>query len=554
MDLMNPAHLPVRDGQEISYTIEIRNEGMHLLPGAWLALEGYGALRLLDERLMLGDLPAGETRSATFRGVADLSRSEAGAALALAQLYSTASGPDRPALEWFAAAHRVDRGAPQELGFGLLDRLMSAGVGSIHGYAHDESGVREITIEVRNPAGEVRTVTCAVGETETGHWACQWDATAANGGVPPEDGMEFTLRLQATDRYGQVSGWSEPRMVRIDARPPEITLASAPNVIRRGNLQLSGRALDLSGVGGITVCVDGECRDATLTGGSATRTGWSWTSLAASDFVTHTVTIEATDTLGNSIQEPQSFEVTVDNVAPGLTATQLTSAMVLRTMATVLEGTTTDGGPSVHTSVRVKTPGGDVIVHDVREAGADWTFDLAGDAPGRYLLTVEAEDLAGNTSRVGPFAVDVTCTDAVFSLAGLTAEPAEGMTLTFTLHIALANAGPAALPAGIPVGIYEGEGRLAALQTTVLLAAGEQETLSVPWSVPEAGRYDIFVVPDDPDLSLPSPAVLCRASGTERVFVNAGIEPAEPNRLYLPVLLYAGPNQDGVRTEEEELP
>ena len=82
MDLMNPAHLPVRDGQEISYTIEIRNEGMHLLPGAWLALEGYGALRLLDERLMLGDLPAGETRSATFRGVADLSRSEAGAALA----------------------------------------------------------------------------------------------------------------------------------------------------------------------------------------------------------------------------------------------------------------------------------------------------------------------------------------------------------------------------------------------------------------------------------------------------------------------------------------
>jgi hypothetical protein len=306
-------------------------------------------------------------------------------------------------------------------------------------------------------------------------------------------------------------------------------------------------------VSGITVCVGGECRDATLRGGSATRTGWSWGSLAASDFVTHTVTVEATDTVGNSIREPESFEVTVDNVAPGLTATQLTGEMVLGTTATVLQGTTTDGGPSVHTSVRVTTPGGDVVVQDVREEGAGWTFDLAGEAPGRYLLIVEAQDLAGNTSRVGPFAVDVTCTDAAFSLASLTAEPAEGMTLTFTLNITLANAGPAALPAGMPVGIYEAEGRLAALQTTLPLAAGEQETLSVPWSVREAGRYDIFVVPDDPDLGLPSPAVLCRAPGTERIFIEAGIEPAEPNRLYLP-LLFAGPTQDGGQTGEEELP
>lgn len=553
MDLMNPAHLPVRDGQEITYSIEVRNEGLHPLAGAWLALKGYGALRLLDDRLALGDLAAGETRSVTFRGVADLSLSDAGAALALAQLYSAAAGPALPALEWFAAAHRVDRGAPQELGFRLVDRLASAGVGAIHGYAHDESGVTEITMEVQNPAGGVRTVTCPVGETESGYWTCQWDATEANGGVPPEDGTEFTLRLQATDRYGQISEWTAPQTVRVDARSPEITLSSAVGVIQRGNLQVSGQALDLSGVSGITVCVDDECRDARLTGGSATRAGWSWGSLAASDFVTHTVTIQGADGLGNSTQEPRSFEVTVDNVAPGLEATQLSGELVLGATATVLRGATADGGPSVQTSVRVETPNGEVVMHDVREAGSDWTFDLAGDAPGRHLLTVEAQDLAGNTSRVGPFAVDVTCTDAMFGLASLMAEPTEGMTLTYTLRATFVNEGPGTVPAGMPIGFYEGSELLAALTTTAALAPGGEETLSVSWTAPEAGTYGLSVVPDDPDLGLTSPAILCRAPSTERIFVEAGREPAKPSRLYLPIL-YADVNQEDVGATEEEVP
>ena len=66
-------------------------------------------------RLDLGDIPPGGEGTVTFPGTVDRSRSQAGLAAVLARLHAATNGPDEP-LEWLVAAHRVDRGAPEEVG------------------------------------------------------------------------------------------------------------------------------------------------------------------------------------------------------------------------------------------------------------------------------------------------------------------------------------------------------------------------------------------------------------------------------------------------------
>ena len=541
-DLLNPEHPPVKNGQEIVYTIHMRNNGSHALPGAWLALEDYGSLRMLEDRFDLGDIAPGEERTAIFHGVADLSQASGGIAIALAQLYSTSHGPELPPLEWLAIVHRVDQGAPRQFGLRLQQALVGAGAGTLHGFAIDESGVKQIVAEVKSEAGNTSTFTCPAEAARAGGWHCQWDATAANGGTPPPDGAAFSVRVQAVDSYDQVSDWSDPLTVRVDAAPPDVTLATTLDAVQRGALRLSGVAVDASGVEQLSICVDERCRDANVLpgapdiGGGGGRWRFQAIDVGASDFATHTVTIAATDPLGNRTGAPQTLQLVLDNVTPSLTATQLANQVALGSTATVLRGVTTDGGPSVQTFVMVETPAGDLVQHDVLGPADDWTFDLAGERPGRYLLTVEAQDLVGNKSTVGPFTVDVTCTEAALAVTSVTAEPVEGSDLSFNLRVVLANGGPLDLPAGIPVGFYDLDGRLAALQTTAALANGGAETLAVPWSATEPGRYEIFVAPDDHELGLPAPVVFCTTPATERAFIYAGVEPEEGPKVYLPLI------------------
>ena len=86
-------------------------------------------------------------------------------------------------LEWLVAAHRVDRGAPEEVGLNAPQALIGPEAGWLGGYSHDESGVRQVEIEITSPSGATSTLTCDVSDPATGGWSCPWDATAANGGV-----------------------------------------------------------------------------------------------------------------------------------------------------------------------------------------------------------------------------------------------------------------------------------------------------------------------------------------------------------------------------------
>ena len=164
-------------------------------------------------------------------------------------------------------------------------------------------------------------------------------------------------------------------------------------------------------------------------------------------------------------------------------------------------------------SVRVQPPNADITRIAAARDGETWWFDLPADVAGQYTLWVDAEDLAGNVSTAGPFTVDVACTDAAPVATGLTAEPVAGWPISLTLTTVISNAGPDPLPAGIPVALNDGAAHIGPVTTTVPLAAGESQALSLVWAPDGTRDYDIALVmgqianlPHGPLCVTPAPA------------------------------------------------
>jgi uncharacterized repeat protein (TIGR01451 family) len=150
--------------------------------------------------------------------------------------------------------------------------------------------------------------------------------------------------------------------------------------------------------------------------------------------------------------------------------------------------------------------------------GSAWSFALPAELAGQYTLWADAEDVAGNITTAGPFTVTVTCTDAAPVVTSLAAEPLSGQPMSLTLTVVISNAGPAPLPAGIPITVTEGATALGQMATTVPLAAGESQALSLAWAPSGTRDYDIgvtaglnAVLPNGP---------LCVAPGTTRFAVS----------------------------------
>ena len=375
--------------------------------------------------------------------------------------------------------------------------------------------MRHVDVEITSPSGATSTLSCEASDPATGGWSCPWDATAANGGVEPVNDAEFTVRLRATDRHGSTSDWSAPHAIRVDAQPPTVTVAALgaqqpqvalaaevtgalpARVVRGSTLRLTGDTRDNTRVGTVTVCLEAEdCEQADLSTPGAGSSSWSrWvTAEGMLDYVTKTVTIRAADRLGNRTAQALQLPVVFDNVAPVLTANQILTQAPLSSTQTVLNGTVSDGGPDVAVSVRVQPPNADVARMAAARDGDAWSFDLPADIPGRYILWVDAEDGAGNVTTAGPFTVDVICTDATLIATNLTAEPVAGWPISLTLTSVISNAGHEPLPAGLPVLLSEGATPIGTVTTTVPLASGESQAVSLVWAPDATGDHDIAVI------------------------------------------------------------
>ncbi|MEJ5309992.1 MAG: LamG-like jellyroll fold domain-containing protein [Anaerolineae bacterium] len=281
------------DGLVVTFTLRVQNRGAYTATGVLGEVSAYYALRLpggiqvpaeFRDRLTvnLGHIPPGGEFRQTFTGLVDrLTAASYYAACTASQpdyacadylrqallevrLYDEAHYTDGPALQRLWSRHQADMQPPDFVGVQQPGYIIAARDTMLVGYAYDASPVPTITLTITGPSGSSVQHVCLDDTPADGGWVCEWDTNSAH------DGEIYAVSVQATDRFGQDSAWSKPRMFLVDARPPGVSLDLAQshldisNVMRGSNYPLYGQITDTHGLGTLDVCVDGRCKPAQL--------------------------------------------------------------------------------------------------------------------------------------------------------------------------------------------------------------------------------------------------------------------------------------------------
>lgn len=289
-------HPPLGDGQVITYTLQYQNQGTTTATGVKVDISAYYSLHLPDgehlhdeyrdhQVVSLGDLAPGEEGSVTFHGVIDLAATRNDYykpcvsdfptmpeicdpllqwASIDAFVYDDTHPEGGQPLEWIWIDQQVDSIKPVFLDIQKPEVFVSPDLNELSGYAYDASSIPTLTLEIRAPGGAIRTRTCADSAPEDGRWQCPWDVTATNNGIPPSDGAQFTVRLQARDAFGQASDWVTRKFI-VDTQPPVVSLNMSTtqvlsgSLLSTGNYALHGAITDNHGVGAVEVCFGDRC-------------------------------------------------------------------------------------------------------------------------------------------------------------------------------------------------------------------------------------------------------------------------------------------------------
>src|SRR5262249_29900331 len=142
--------------------------------------------------------------------------------------------------------------------------------------------------------------------------------------------------------------------------------------------------------------------------GGAPQGTWSYDlgTLIAGDGITKTLSLYGIDEAGNRTATPLAQTFRLDNVAPVITPTQQLSA-------SIISGVVRDGSGILALRAIVTAPDGSIstsaIATTAGSGGAlNWTYTPSLGTAGTYTVFVSAEDLAGNTSSIGPFSFEGT--------------------------------------------------------------------------------------------------------------------------------------------------
>ena len=153
--------------------------------------------------------------------------------------------------------------------------------------------------------------------------------------------------------------------------------------------------------------VDADILSAVMTGSGTTWT-YSWNVPSSHDGLA-TLTVAGVDLAGNAYQESDSIVFTIDNTAP--------TASVSTQVTTPTNDTTPNVGVTVQAGENWKIKNGADIVASGTGSGLEQIVTLPELSDGTYNLTLEATDIAGNTTPVAlnQFIVDSTNPVAVLS-------------------------------------------------------------------------------------------------------------------------------------------
>ncbi|MBJ9890386.1 BapA prefix-like domain-containing protein [Citrobacter sedlakii] len=229
-----------------------------------------------------------------------------------------------------------------------------------------------------------------------------------------------SLTITATDAAGNVSAPSAAFEVVVDTTAPlapAITSATDDSDPQTGIIANGGSTNDTtpaftgSGEEGSTITFyDNGVNIGTTT---VTNGSWSFTPPALSAG-THTITVTATDAIGNVSAPSAGYTVTVDTAAPRAPVIQSVTDDTTPATGVLANGqSTNDSQPTFQGTAE---PGATVTLYDGATvigsvvAGTDGSWSLSPDSPlssGLHNLTVTATDAAGNEGPAASFTLTV---------------------------------------------------------------------------------------------------------------------------------------------------
>jgi hypothetical protein len=279
--------------------------------------------------------------------------------------------------------YRVDTAVPVSVSVAIS--YVVPGVNTVIAFAEDESPLASFDLQVNG-----NTVPCTVGGNADGSFVCTFDAGS------PTDGAIFSISGRATDVHGNVSGWSAPLQVVVDATAPQITLsAAALDALSDGRIGsdetgLTGTISDERETGTAELCVDdanATCRtDSTQDDG-----GWTLFVPELGDGITTTISFVGYDAAGNASQ-PVTRTVLVDTTAPQFGTTNTESSGGTLTVS----GTASDGDSLGTARIFVVLPNGSSTIVTGTVTGSTWTVTYDFTQLGEHQVLALLTDRAGN--------------------------------------------------------------------------------------------------------------------------------------------------------------
>jgi hypothetical protein len=299
------------------------------------------------------------------------------------------------------------------------------------------------------------------------------------------DGVTYHYRARARDAFEHESGWSTSVRSTQDDSAPTAAFDPLPAVISSTVLEISGTAVDAgSGVASVELSDDGG---ATWTGATYSTGAWSFT-WTGYDSGTHELWVRATDALDNLMATPTVAMATVDLDAP---EANITSPVANETLTGLIpvQGTAldphiarynlywSDDGIELHPIAedqRFTVVGGTLAIWDTR------TME-----DGEYLLVLEVNDTSGRTTRtnVTVFLLNSAVVISPSDLFMTNPFPFKGDNVT--ISATFKNTGTS-WARDVLITIKDNDQVL--YEGVHAIAAGDQETVEVPYKVPDHSK------------------------------------------------------------------
>ena len=246
----------VGDGEDITYYLKYANAGVALASNVVVTISTTELQLHHAPVFNLGDIMPGEQGTIVFTGTVALNPYSPSSVIVGVQGIDYESYPYVGDVYLVEINHGIDVDPPRHVEVLEPRTTIRPGSNTVKGAVFDIDSITvpTITLQAEDPWGNITDLTCPDSTPDDAHWACDWDA-----GLGVSDGDQFNLRVQAADRLGHASDWTDWLTMTVDAQPPTLTLdSSVESALSDGLLSaseavLSGQLADNRLISGLEV-------------------------------------------------------------------------------------------------------------------------------------------------------------------------------------------------------------------------------------------------------------------------------------------------------------